>query len=163
MQNSLITLAMLVSVQVLAQQSNTHFSHTVETRASSETIWRIWTDIPNWNIWDDGLKTAELNGPFATGATGRLVPDKGPKTRFSVTEVVPGQSYTFRTALPLGAIYVKRFLSSQNDRTTFTHEVWFTGLTKGIFGRSLGRRYREILPEVMTSIKRIAEQQPSTL
>lgn len=163
MQTSLLTLVMLVSGQVLAQQTNTHFSHTLTTEVSPEAIWRIWTDVPNWNTWDDGLKTAELNGPFTAGATGRLIPDKGPKAKFRVTEVVPGRSYTFRTALPLGALYVKRFLSNANGQTAFTHEVWFTGLTKGIFGRTLGRRYRQMLPEVMTTIKRIVEQRPGAL
>lgn len=101
---------------------------------------------------------AELNGPFMAGTAGKLIPDKGPKITFRLIEVIPGQSYTFSTSLPLGALYVKRFLSSQNGQTIFTHEVWFTGLTKGIFGRSLGRNYRQILPEVMANIKRIAEQ-----
>ena len=35
-------------------QSNVHFSHTVETSASPEAIWAIWTDVPNWKQWDDG-------------------------------------------------------------------------------------------------------------
>jgi hypothetical protein len=157
MQNSLIALAVLLSAQALAQQSNTRFSHTVETSASPEAIWRVWTDVPNWKAWDDGLKSAELNGPFATDTKGMLIPDKGPKSTFTLTEVVPGHSYTFRTKLPLGSLYVKRVLGVQNGKTAFTHEVWFTGLTKGIFGRALGRNYRAILPGVMANIKAIAE------
>lgn len=153
MQNALITIAVLMSAQALAQESNTHFSHTVETTASPTAIWRIWTDVPNWKSWDDGLKSADLNGPFAPGTTGTLIPDKGPKSTFVLTEVVDGQSYTFKTNLPLGALYVKRYLGERDGRTVFTHEVWFTGLTKGIFGRSLGRNYRRILPDVMAKIK----------
>lgn len=157
MQNTLITFAVLMSVQVLAQESNTHFSHTVETTASPAAIWRIWTDVPNWKSWDDGLKSAELNGPFAPGTAGTLIPDKGPRLKFLLTEVVDGQSYTFKTNLPLGALYVKRYLDVRDGKTVFTHEVWFTGLTKGMFGRALGRNYRRILPDVMTKIKTLAE------
>ena len=161
MQNSLLTLAVLLSTAALAQQSNTRFSHTVETGAAPEVIWHVWTDVPNWKRWDTGLKSAELNGPFTGNTRGVLIPDKGPKSTFTLTEVIPQQSYTFRTKLPLGALYVKRVLQTQNGKTTFTHEVWFTGLTKGIFGRVLGRNYRTILPDVMQNIKRIAEQQPT--
>lgn len=146
------------SVNALAQQSNTHFSHSLETTASPERIWQVWTDVPNWKSWDKGLKAAELTGPFAAGTTGKLIPDKGPSSRFTLTEVMVGQSYTFRTRLPLGSLYVKRVLSQQNGRTVFTHEVWFKGLTKGIFGRALGKNYRQILPDVMTRIKTLAEQ-----
>ncbi|WP_375444095.1 SRPBCC family protein [uncultured Fibrella sp.] len=150
--------ALTAPVDAPAQQSNTHFSHSVETAARPERIWQIWTDVPNWKKWDKGLKAAELNGPFATGTTGKLTPDKGPSSRFDLVEVAPGQSYTFRTKLPLGSLYVRRVLSQQNNRTVFTHEVWFKGLTKGIFGKVLGKNYRQILPEVMANIKTIAEQ-----
>lgn len=159
----MIALAVLLSGHALAQQSNIRFSHTVETSASPEVIWRVWTDVPNWKAWDDGLKTAQLNGPFVANTKGVLIPDKGPRSTFMLTEVIAGQSYTFKTKLPLGALYVKRFLTNQNGKTAFTHEVWFIGLTKGIFGRALGRKYREILPGVMEKIRWIAEQQPNSL
>lgn len=155
-------LTVLFAVPALAQQSNTRFSHTVETSASPEAIWRVWTDVPNWKAWDDGLKDAQLNGPFAAGAKGALIPDRGPKSTFRLTEVIPNQSYTFRTKLPLGALNVKRFLTTQNGKTAFTHEVWLTGVSKGIFGRALGRNYRKMLPDVMSKINRIAEQQPNS-
>lgn len=155
---SLLGLAFLVSVPALAQQSNTHFSYTVETSATPKVIWGIWTDVPAWKAWDNGLKTAELNGPFEALTTGKLVPDKGPKSKFVLTEVIPYQTYTFKTTLPLGALYVRRYLTSQNGKTTFTHEVWLTGITKGIFGRALGRNYRNLLPEIMGKIKAIAER-----
>ncbi len=161
MQNSLIALAMLLSVQVMAQQSDTRFNHTIETTAPPEMIWQIWTDVPNWKTWDDGLKDAELNGPFTATSQGVLIPDKGPRSKFVLTEVIPGQSYTFRTKLPLGALNVKRFLTTENSKTIFTHEVWFTGLTKNFFGRALGRNYRSLLPGVMEKIRLLAEQKPT--
>jgi Polyketide cyclase / dehydrase and lipid transport len=161
MQNVLIVLATVAAVQAQAQQTNTHFSHTLRTPASAAAIWHIWTDVPNWKTWDDGLKTAELKGPFAAGTTGTLIPDKGPTTKFSLTEVVPGVSYTLRTKLPLGSLFIKRTLTSQNGQTTFTHEVLFKGFTKGLFGRALGRKYRAILPDVMNKIKTLAESKPA--
>ncbi|GAB2574890.1 SRPBCC family protein [Spirosoma areae] len=157
MQISLLGLAVLLSAQTVAQQSNTHFSYTVKTSAAPEIIWRIWTDVPAWKDWDEGLKTAELNGSFTALTTGTLIPDRGPKSKFVLVEVIPNQTYTFKTKLPLGALYVKRYLTTQSGETTFTHEVWFAGVTKGIFGRALGRNYRKILPGVMEKIKAIAE------
>ncbi|WP_218921442.1 SRPBCC family protein [Haliscomenobacter hydrossis] len=138
-------------------QSNTHFSHTLETAASPEKIWQIWSDVPNWNQWDEGLKSAELKGAFALNAAGVLIPDKGPKSKFRITNLKAGHSYTFKTKLPLGALHVKRFLEVKQGRTFFTHEVWFTGVSKGIFGNALGKNYRKILPGVMGKIKTIAE------
>jgi hypothetical protein len=145
-------------MQTQAQQSNTHFSHSIETNASADKIWQIWTDVPNWKQWDKGLKTAELKGDFQLHTKGVLIPDKGAKAKFVIVEFVDNQSYTFKTNIPFGALYVKRFLSKKGEKTVFTHEVWFTGISKGLFGRLLGKNYRKILPDVMSEIEKIAMQ-----
>ncbi|WP_245565043.1 SRPBCC family protein [Spirosoma spitsbergense] len=142
---------------VHAQQTNVHFSHTLETRALPEKIWQLWTDVPNWKDWDDGLKSAALTGPFQQGAIGMLTPDKGPTSKFVVDSLVPDQSYTIKTKLPFGSLYVKRYLTVEEGKTQFTHEVWFSGLTKGLFARVLGKHYRTILPDVMRRISVLAE------
>ncbi|RYC68501.1 SRPBCC family protein [Spirosoma sordidisoli] len=160
MSYSILLWLMLAATQALAQSTDTHFSHTVSTSASPQAVWHIWTDVPNWQSWDKGLKAATLNGPFAVGTTGVLTPDRGPRSKFILTEVIEGKSYTFRTKLPLGALYVKRLLNVQNGQTAFTHEVWFTGVTKHLFGRVSGRAYRALLPTVMQTIQTRAEQQP---
>lgn len=140
------------------QQTNTHFSHTLGTLAPPARIWQLWSDVPNWPRWDNVLKTAKLNGPFATGTSGMVIPDRGLRAHFTLTDVVPGQTYTIRTKLPLGSLNVKRTLTKQNGQTVFTHEVWFDGFSSGFFGWALGKRYRTILPDVMQRIKTLAEQ-----
>lgn len=150
-------LFLLTALSVQAQQRNTHFSHTLDTSASAETIWQIWTDVPAWKDWDNGLQSAELFGPFQQGTAGILIPDKGLKSRFIIDSLESGRSYTFKTKLPIGALYVKRYLTVQDGKTRFTHEVWFTGLAKGLFGSVLGKNYRKIMPDVMQKIAALAE------
>ena len=125
---SLQTLLLMATLGIA--QSNTHFSHSLETKANSAKIWQIWSDVPNWQQWDAGLKSAELLGAFAIGTKGKLIPDKGPKSTFILTELVEGKSYTFKTKLPLGALHDKRYLEEKEGKTYFTHEVWFSGLSK---------------------------------
>lgn len=139
------------------QQSNIHFSHTTRTKATAETIWYIWTDVSNWKYWDWGLKDAKLNGLFTTGSKGRLIPDKGPVSKFLITEVVPNKSYSFKTRIPFGWLIITRSLAVDNGMTSFTHDVRFTGLFKKSFAKKLGSKYRQMLPEVMEKIKEIAE------
>ena len=138
-------------------QSNVHFSHTVETSASPEAIWAIWTDVPNWKQWDDGLKDAAVDGVFKKGAQGKLTPDKGPTSKFVISELEEGKSYTFKTRIPFGWLIVQRRLKVENHLTYFTHEVQFTGLFKKALGNSFGKRYRTKLPVVMEKIKSLAE------
>lgn len=141
----------------LAPGSNTRFSCSRRTTAPAARIWAIWTDVSRWHEWDAALKSAELNGPFAAGTPGRLLPQSGPPAPFALTAVEPGRSYTFRTKLPLGALYVKRTLGEADGQTLFTHEVWFAGFSKPVFGLLLGKKYRTLLPPVLAAIKTQAE------
>ncbi len=150
---------MLFSMTLNAQQSNYHFSYTDSTSLSKDKIWQIWTDVPNWQEWDKGLKEAYLEGAFVAGAKGQLVPDKGPKSKFIISELIPNQSYTLKTKIPFGWLMVKRNLEVKNGITYFTHDVEFTGLLKKIFGRQMGKKYRAMLPEVLNKIKEMAESQ----
>ncbi|MEN0048156.1 MAG: SRPBCC family protein [Bacteroidota bacterium] len=154
---SIILLFNIMALHAQKQATNQHFWHTVETTAPPERIWKIWTDVSNWKAWDTGLKDAQLEGVFKLNAKGFIISLEGRKAKFKVTEYIENQSYTYKTALPLGGLYVKRYLSAENGKTTFSHEVWFEGLTKKIFAKILGSDFQKMLPEVLQNIKNLAE------
>jgi uncharacterized protein YndB with AHSA1/START domain len=134
------------------------FDHTVETSAPPEKIWAAWTDVERWPEWDTELDSASLDGSFALGAKGRVKPKRGPAARFSISELIPGESYTFTTRLPLCGLKVRRHLTRKDGGATyFTHEVSFVGPLSCVFGNLLGGRYREALPVVMENLRKTAE------
>ena len=83
---------------------------------------------------------------------------EGRKSKFEIVEYEERKSYTMKTKLPLGSLYVKRYLKMDGRSTRFTHEVWFAGLTRGLFAKAFGGKFRGMLPEVLNNIKTIAEQ-----
>jgi hypothetical protein len=95
---------------------------------------------------------------FIESAKGELLPDKGPKSKFIISELVPNKSYTFKTKIPFGWLIIKRTLEVRNGTTYFTHDVAFTGILKKFLGNKLGKNYMTILPEVLKKVKLIAEQ-----
>ena len=134
------------------------FGHVVETTASPEKIWAAWIDVERWPQWDTELASATLDGSFALRAKGRVKPKRGPAARFSISELIPGESYTFTTHLPLCELNVSRRLTRNGGSGVFfTHEVSFVGPLSFVFGNLLGRRYREALPMVMENLRKIAE------
>jgi hypothetical protein len=157
MKQVILIISMLFAMTANAQQTNYHFSHTDSTSATSDKIWQVWTDVPNWKQWDKGLKEAVLEGDFIVGTKGKLIPDKGPKSKFIISELEPNKSYTFKTKIPFGWLIIKRTLEVKDSKTFFTHDVEFTGLLKKILGNKLGKNYRAMLPSVMADIKQIAE------
>jgi Polyketide cyclase / dehydrase and lipid transport len=146
----------------LPNPTDTHFHHTLTTTAPPERIWQLWTDVALWPRWDLGLKSASLEGTFQEGARGQLVPDKGLTSRFHIEAVTPGISYRMVIPLPLGSMRITRTLRQEGSQMHFTHEVQLTGLAK-LYLRSEGKRYRAMLPSVLTKIKELAEAPADSL
>ncbi|MWG35051.1 SRPBCC family protein [Halomarina oriensis] len=145
------------------------FSHRMETTAPPRRVWEVWTDVEAWPTWDGELREASLGGDDRTahcavevGTRGFLDPRFGPTAEFVVTEVDPGRSYSYTVEMPLGRLHVRRSLHGHDGGTTFTHEVWFEGALRGVYSRTLGRRYRRALPEVMTAVRDRAESPAAT-
>jgi hypothetical protein len=140
------------------------FSHTLATTATPEKIWHLWTDVEHWHIWDTELQSASLSGDFALRAQGKLKPKTGPESGFVISQLEPQRSYTFTTQLPFCKLNVRRYLmtngDSDNNRTTFTHEVSFDGISAVVFGYLLGRQFQTVLPTVMENLRRLAEASP---
>ena len=141
----------------VAAGSNRDFAHTVTTTATSEALWAVWTDVAGWPAWDVELDSAGLEGAFAEGATGRLVPKRGPSARFVIEEVDEGRAYTLVTKLPLGALRVRRTWADLEDGISVTHAVSFHGVGGRMLSGRLGPAFRRALPVAMARLCEIAE------
>ena len=140
------------------KQSNHHFSFTVGINAPPNKVWQTLTDVSRWAVWDTELLEASLEGRFEVGAKGILIPKKGPKLPFYISEIIPNQSYTFKTQMPVGSLDIKRTLHTENGVTYFTDDIAFKGFLKHVFGLMLGGGFRKVLPEVMDNFKKLAEK-----
>jgi len=160
MQKSLLIILTFMSMSIKAQetQTNKHFWYSAETTASPQKIWQVWTDVPNWAAWDSGLKSAKMDGLFKINAKGKITSLENRDSNFKIVEFEDGVSYTFKSQLPLASLYVKRYLKTEQNKTIFTHEVWFSGPLGGLFAKQFGPKFRTMLPEVLNKIKKIAEK-----
>lgn len=140
----------------LAKGTNQRFHHTQQTTATPDAIWARWSDPASWGEWDKGLKQADLTGRFEVGATGTIVPLKGPKASFVIESVNPGVSYTFATSMPAATLRVERELLN-GTTTTFRHTVWFDGPMAWLFSRLYGKQFRAALPPTMRELAALAE------
>ena len=139
------------------KQSNHHFSFTISVNTTKVKVWQTLIDVQNWHQWDTEILEASLEGNFAKGVKGTMKPKTGPKLKFYISEIIPNQSYTFNTIMPVGELVIKRSLTETNNEVHFTDDIAFIGFLKYIFGFMLGGQFRKVLPEVMNNFKRIAE------
>jgi hypothetical protein len=156
------TVAKESNMPAIAEGTNRAFHFTVETTATPERIWALWSDVTTWRQWDLGLGDANIQGPFQMGAKGQIIPKSGPPAAFTVTAFDPDKSYTFETGLPAARLVVTRsFVSVTPTRTVFRHDVSFKGLLGGFWANRFGPAFRQALPPTMPGLARLAEQAPS--
>jgi Polyketide cyclase / dehydrase and lipid transport len=68
------------------------FEHAVTTRASRTDAWAYWSDMCNHMRLEPGIERIELDGPFATGTTGRTVA-LGITSEWRLSDVVPQRHF----------------------------------------------------------------------
>jgi hypothetical protein len=124
--------------------------HTLETDASAEAIWRLWSEVSTWSRWDDDIEWAQLDGPFAVGSRGRLKPKGIPAAGFALVSVVPGVAYTVEQRLPLATLRFHHELAeTAGDSTRFTHRVTIAGPLGPLFAAVFGRRMKANFGKIM--------------
>jgi hypothetical protein len=135
------------------------FEHSLESRASAAEVFRLWSDVPNWPTWDEGLEKTELDGPFAAGTPGRLTPAGQSALPFSIVEVRPGVGFSDETPIPGATL---RFIHCVEEagagRVKITHRVEIDGPAADEIGATMGAELAEGMPHTVAALAALAER-----
>lgn len=129
-----------------------------KTTAKKEIIWKIWEDVPNWNIWDSEVETAELFGQFQKGTKGILKPKGAPKTKFRIIEFTKLKSFTNRSFLPFCKIDFIHLITEKKGGLDITHKVIMTGFMTFLFSKVIGNKIKGGLPIAVERLIELAEK-----
>jgi hypothetical protein len=129
-----------------------------KTTATKEQIWKLWADVPNWNVWDKEVETSELFGHFKTGTTGILKSAGGPKTKFEMIECADFKSFTDRSFLPLCKMDFIHTMTETNGRLEITHKVVMTGFMTFLFSKVIGSKIKVGIPIAVDKLIELAEK-----
>lgn len=141
----------------------THIEESIHIAVAPTVIDQIWSEVDRWHLWDPDTKQARLNGPFAAGTRGRIVPSKGMGIPMQVTERSAGRSFTVEGYIPLFRIHFEHTVTAVDGGSEVVHGVWFTGALAFLFGPGVAKQVRQGLPKTMRSLKAYAEKRNETL
>ncbi len=133
------------------------------TTATKEQIWKLWTDVPHWNIWDKEVETSILFGEFRKGTKGVLKPVGGPKAKFEMIECTEFKSFTDRSFLPLCTMDFIHDMTETNAGLVITHKVVMSGFMTFLFSRVIGKKVKIGLPVAVEKLIQIAENENKKL
>ncbi|MCB0753812.1 MAG: polyketide cyclase [Ignavibacteriae bacterium] len=130
---------------------------TIKTDATKEQIWKLWTDVDNWNKWDKEVEFSELDGKFEVGIFGILKPTKGPKSKFELISVDKLCEFTSRSFLPLTKMDFIHEMEEKDGEIYITHGVKIRGLLTFLFSKVIGEKLVNELPKAMDNLSKLAK------
>ncbi len=135
------------------------FKEEILIKVKPEYVYKHYKNVNAWKNWDHEVKESSIDGKFENGTIGTLTPAKGPKAKFTLTEINHTQSFSSVTKLPLCTMTFTHKLEAHNTyHTKVTHTVSFTGLSRFIFGRLIGSQIQKSLPTTMLGLKKLCEK-----
>jgi uncharacterized membrane protein len=122
-------------------------SVSVDIQALPERVWEVLTDVEQWPEWTETVRSVRRldDGPLRAGSRATINQPKIPETEYVVTELEPGESFTWVATGPgvtTTARHEIQALDGGRSRVRLTVEQrgWL-GSTVGRFYRGLTDRY----------------------
>lgn len=78
------------------------YGTSVETTASPDKVWRIWSDMSTWGQWNPNVTSMDWTGGFVSGSTGVMNTPSGQHHKMQLVDVNPPQSFALLTSVVPG-------------------------------------------------------------
>jgi uncharacterized protein YndB with AHSA1/START domain len=131
---------------------------TLETSASPERVWRLWSDVRTWPGWNPDVQAVQIDGPFATGATGTMTTKAGGTHAIRLTDVRPGRSFRLETSpAPLSTFVFQCDIRPTGGGSTIGQSVSMRGPLGGVYSAMMGRGIAQGFEPILAGLKSAAE------
>jgi uncharacterized protein YndB with AHSA1/START domain len=131
----------------------------IETLASPDAVWQLWSDIARWPEWNEGIEKITIDGPFAAGTTVTMTaPGEDEPVRLRRAEIVPGELFADEMAADGFAVRTEHRLDPAGGGTRITYRTRISGPAADQVGPELGPAITADFPQVLSALARLAER-----
>jgi hypothetical protein len=134
------------------------YGTSVETTASPEEVWRVWSDMSTWGKWNPNVSTMQWNGGFVAGSTGVMNTKSGQHHSMQLVDVQPGRGFALLTAVVPGTKF--RFncrIEQAGGKTKVSQTVAVGGPLGPVLGPMLGPQVSKEFGTLLSNLARTAE------
>ena len=130
----------------------------LETAASPDKVWRVWSDVNSWPQWNPDMKASRLDGPLKLGMTGNIDTLSGGKHDVVVTHYEEGRSFELEsTALPGTKMGIRATIAPSGSGSRITQGFEPRGLLAPIVGPMMGGVILKTFGSVLNGLKQKVE------
>ena len=134
------------------------YGTSVETSASPDEVWRVWSDMSTWGEWNPNVSTMDWNGGFVSGSTGIMNTKAGQHHTMQLVDVQPGRSFALETSVVPGTKF--RFncrVEPAGAKTKVSQTVEVGGPLGPVMGGVLGPQVSKEFGTLLSNLARKAE------
>ena len=129
----------------------------VETAASPQAVWKVWTDTSRWQEWNPDVQSMSFDGPLAPGSEFRS--KAGPGTIVSTLDrIEPPLHIAWRGRTLTINAYHEWWLEPSDGGTHARTEESFSGLLVRLLRGSLQKTLDKSLQDGLQHLKHEAER-----
>ncbi|MGE5625945.1 MAG: SRPBCC family protein [Bacillota bacterium] len=92
-----------------------------------EQVWKVWSDVNQWHVWQGDIEYARLEGAFETGKVFRFRPKCGPELGIELTDVKPLKGYADLTRFPGAKMLDAHEILDHGDRIEIRNTLTVSG------------------------------------
>lgn len=132
--------------------------HSVETTASPEAIWRLWSEVPRWPEWNGDLARAQLSGPFAASSRITMFPQGQDPIELRIAEAVEPERFVDEAEF--GGVVVRTIhrVETLGDHNRVVYALEITGPQADTLGPQIGPEISGDFPDVLAALVERAER-----
>jgi hypothetical protein len=133
--------------------------HSIETVASAETIWRLWSNVGGWPEWNADIERIEISGPFAPGSTISMTPIGQEPVELRIAEAVEPDLFVDEAELADVVVRtIHRVERREGERNRIVYRMEISGPAGDTVGPELGPQISGDFPETLAALIRLAER-----
>jgi hypothetical protein len=126
------------------------YGTSVESSASPDKVWKIWSDMSTWGDWNPNVSTMEWQGGFVQGSMGIMNTRAGQHHKMKLAEVQPGRFFALETSvIPLTTFRfncrVDPLPGGKTKIGQFVEVNGPLGFLRGMFGPGVSKEFGTLL------------------
>jgi uncharacterized protein YndB with AHSA1/START domain len=131
----------------------------IETSASPEAIWRLWSDVAGWPEWNADIEHIEISGPFAAGSTISMTPVGQDPIELRIAEAVEPDLFVDEAEFADVVVRtVHRVEPLEGDRSRVVYRMEISGPAADSMGPEIGPQISSDFPETLAALAQQAER-----
>lgn len=135
------------------------YGTSVETTASPEKVWHIWSDMSTWGEWNPNVSTMDWQGGFASGTTGIMNTRAGQHHKMQLLDVQPNRSFALETRVVPGTLFhFNCRIESAGGKTKVSQTVEVRGPLGPVIGGMMGPQVSKEFGALLANLAARAEK-----